>query len=86
MPSDISHLRRRIPDRIAAGLAPKGRRFPSGNAGGVAVPLHGACDMRPVSTVKRPYHMIRALRIYERTSDVQRAVIARAILAAHQGG
>jgi acyl-CoA dehydrogenase len=51
-----------------------------------AVQLHGGDGVRSGATVERLYREIRALRIYEGASDVQRVVIARAVLAAHQGG
>ena len=51
-----------------------------------AVQLHGGDGVRSGATVERLYREIRALRIYEGASDVQRVVIARAVLAAHKGG
>ncbi len=51
-----------------------------------AVQLHGGDGVRSGATVERLYREIRALRIYEGASDVQRVVIARQALAAHQGG
>lgn len=51
-----------------------------------AVQLHGADGVRSGQMVERLYRDIRALRIYEGASDVQRVVIARQALAAHQGG
>ena len=47
----------------------------------MAVQLHGGDGVRHGSTVERLYREIRALRIYEGASDVQRVVIARADLA-----
>ena len=46
----------------------------------IAVQLHGADGVRTGSVVERLYREIRALRIYEGASDVQRIVIARAVL------
>ncbi|WP_299359773.1 acyl-CoA dehydrogenase family protein [uncultured Paracoccus sp.] len=46
-----------------------------------AVQLHGGDGVRVGQTVERLYREIRALRIYEGASDVQRVVIARAALA-----
>ncbi|MGV8985547.1 MAG: acyl-CoA dehydrogenase family protein [Cypionkella sp.] len=46
----------------------------------MAVQLHGGDGVRHGSVVERLYREIRALRIYEGASDVQRVVIARAIL------
>lgn len=51
-----------------------------------AVQLHGGDGVRSGETVEKLYREIRALRIYEGASDVQRVVIARQALAAHQGG
>jgi acyl-CoA dehydrogenase len=48
----------------------------------MAVQLHGGDGVRSGSTVEALYREIRALRIYEGASDVQRLVIARAILEA----
>ncbi len=45
-----------------------------------AVQLHGGDGVRSGSVVERLYREIRALRIYEGASDVQRVVIARAVL------
>lgn len=52
----------------------------------MAVQLHGGDGVRAGSTVERLYREIRALRIYEGASDVQKIIIARASMAAHQGG
>ena len=46
----------------------------------MAVQLHGGDGVRSGSVVERLYREIRALRIYEGASDVQRIVIARAVL------
>lgn len=46
-----------------------------------AVQLHGGDGVRKGSTVERLYREIRALRIYEGASDVQKVVIARQTLA-----
>ena len=46
----------------------------------MAVQLHGGEGVRQGSVVERLYREIRALRIYEGASDVQRVVIARSIL------
>ena len=50
-----------------------------------AVQLHGGDGVRSGQAVERLYREIRALRIYEGASDVQRVVIARQTLAAHEG-
>jgi acyl-CoA dehydrogenase len=47
-----------------------------------AVQLHGGDGVRKGSTVERLYREIRALRIYEGASDVQKVVIARQIIGA----
>ncbi len=46
----------------------------------MAVQLHGGDGVRQGFAVERLYREVRALRIYEGASDVQRLVIARAIL------
>ena len=46
----------------------------------MAVQLHGGEGVRHGSVVESLYREIRALRIYEGASDVQRVVIARSIL------
>jgi len=46
-----------------------------------AVQLHGGDGVRYGETVERLYREIRALRIYEGASDVQRVIIARQTLA-----
>jgi acyl-CoA dehydrogenase len=47
-----------------------------------AVQLHGGDGVRSGATVERLYREIRALRIYEGASDVQKVIIARATLDA----
>ncbi|NUB44582.1 acyl-CoA dehydrogenase family protein [Fertoebacter nigrum] len=47
----------------------------------MAVQLHGGDGVRQGMVVESLYREIRALRIYEGASDVQRVVIARAVLA-----
>jgi acyl-CoA dehydrogenase len=51
-----------------------------------AVQLFGAEGVRCGATVERLYREIRALRIYEGASDVQRVIIARQAMAVHAGG
>ncbi|MEZ5714911.1 MAG: acyl-CoA dehydrogenase family protein [Paracoccaceae bacterium] len=51
-----------------------------------AVQLHGGDGVKSGETVEKLYREIRALRIYEGASDVQRVVIARQALAAFQEG
>ncbi len=51
----------------------------------LAVQLHGGDGVRKGSMVESLYREIRALRIYEGASDVQRVVIARALLAETRG-
>lgn len=50
-----------------------------------AVQLHGGDGVKSGETVERLYREIRALRIYEGASDVQKVIIARQALAAHRG-
>lgn len=50
-----------------------------------AVQLYGGDGVRSGETVERLYREIRALRIYEGASDVQKIIIARQTLGAHQG-
>jgi acyl-CoA dehydrogenase len=45
-----------------------------------AVQLHGGDGVRAGHVVERLYREIRALRIYEGASDVQKVVIARQVL------
>ncbi len=51
-----------------------------------AVQLHGGDGVRKGSIVESLYREIRALRIYEGASDVQKIVIARQTIGAAQGG
>ncbi|MBO9396227.1 acyl-CoA dehydrogenase family protein [Shimia sp. R9_2] len=51
-----------------------------------AVQLFGGDGVKSGEMVERLYREIRALRIYEGASDVQRVVIARQTLAAHAAG
>lgn len=51
-----------------------------------AVQLHGGDGVKSGEMVERLYREIRALRIYEGASDVQRVVIARTAMAEHLGG
>ena len=51
-----------------------------------AVQLHGGDGVRHGQKVEELYRDIRALRIYEGASDVQRVVIARQTLGAFEGG
>ena len=51
-----------------------------------AVQLHGGDGVRTGQTVERLYREIRALRIYEGASDVQKIIIARQTLGAHKEG
>jgi acyl-CoA dehydrogenase len=46
-----------------------------------AVQLHGGRGVETDGIVARLYEDVRALRIYEGASDVQRLLIARAVLA-----
>ena len=50
-----------------------------------ALQLHGGDGVKSGETVERLYREIRALRIYEGASDVQRVIIARQTMAAHSG-
>ncbi len=50
-----------------------------------AVQLHGGDGVKSGETVEKLYREIRALRIYEGASDVQRVIIARAAMAQHLG-
>lgn len=51
-----------------------------------AVQLHGGDGVRAGETVERLYREIRALRIYEGASDVQKVIIARQTLDAARAG
>jgi len=51
-----------------------------------AVQLHGGDGVRSGMAVEKLYREVRALRIYEGASDVQRVIIARQTMAAHLGG
>ena len=51
-----------------------------------AVQLFGGDGVRSGATVERLYREIRALRIYEGASDVQKVIIARQAMALHAGG
>ena len=51
-----------------------------------ALQLHGGDGVKSGETVERLYREIRALRIYEGASDVQKVIIARQTMAAHIGG
>ena len=51
-----------------------------------AVQLHGGDGVRKGCIVESLYREIRALRIYEGASDVQRVVIARQAMTAFEGG
>lgn len=51
-----------------------------------AVQLHGGDGVRSGQTVEQLYREIRALRIYEGASDVQRVIIARQVMTVFQGG
>ncbi len=51
-----------------------------------AVQLHGGDGVRAGEIVERLYREIRALRIYEGASDIQKVIIARQTLAASAGG
>lgn len=51
-----------------------------------AVQLHGGDGVKSGEVVERLYREIRALRIYEGASDVQRVVIARQAMSQHLGG
>ncbi len=51
-----------------------------------SVQLHGGDGVRSGTVVEKLYREIRALRIYEGASDVQKIIIARQTLAAFEGG
>jgi len=51
-----------------------------------AVQLHGGDGVKSGETVEKLYRDIRALRIYEGASDVQRVIIARQTMADFEGG
>lgn len=51
-----------------------------------AVQLHGGEGVRSGTVVEKLYREIRALRIYEGASDVQKIIIARQTLDAHRSG
>jgi len=50
-----------------------------------AVQMHGARGVQVGSTVERLYREIRALRIYEGASEVQRLIVGRETLSQHAG-
>lgn len=50
-----------------------------------AVQLHGGDGVQSGQAVEKLYREIRALRIYEGASDVQRVVIARQVMAQYEG-
>ena len=50
-----------------------------------AVQIHGGSGVERGSVVERLYREVRALRIYEGTSEIQRLVIARTIIKETQG-
>ncbi len=50
-----------------------------------AVQLFGGDGVKSGETVETLYREIRALRIYEGASDVQKVIIARQTMGAHQG-
>jgi acyl-CoA dehydrogenase len=45
-----------------------------------ALQIHGGAGLVRGSTVERLYRDVRALRIYEGTSEIQKLIIARALL------
>ena len=49
-----------------------------------ALQMHGALGVKAGETVERLYREIRALRIYEGASEVQKVVIARQTLADYE--
>ena len=51
-----------------------------------AVQLHGGDGVKSDQSVEKLYREIRALRIYEGASDVQRVIIARQAMNQHLGG
>jgi acyl-CoA dehydrogenase len=50
-----------------------------------AVQIHGGLGVRKGSKVEELYREVRALRIYEGATEVQKILIARALLAAAEG-
>ncbi len=58
------------------------RRQSAQTAIGAAVQLHGAPGVRRGSIVEWLYRGIRALRIHEGATDVQKLVIARTLISA----
>jgi acyl-CoA dehydrogenase len=50
----------------------------------IAVQLHGGEGVRTGSKVEELYREVRALRIYEGASDVQKVIVARQMLADHK--
>lgn len=50
-----------------------------------AVQIHGAPGVTRGHVVERLYREVRALRIYEGTSEIQRSIIARSILTEEEG-
>jgi alkylation response protein AidB-like acyl-CoA dehydrogenase len=51
-----------------------------------AVQFHGACALEHGHPLERLYREVRAPRIYEGASEIQREIIARALFAAREEG
>jgi acyl-CoA dehydrogenase len=50
------------------------------------VQIHGGAGVRRGTRVERLYRQIRALRIYEGASEIQRVIVARQVLKDLGGG
>ena len=67
-----------MPIARIAELAPEAQKVID-----AAVQLHGGDGVKSGQMVEKLYREIRALRIYEGASDVQKVIIARQTLDAH---
>ena len=75
----------------ASGIHPDPHAQPQGHATDeaqkvidMAVQMHGGLGVTRGAKVEELYREIRALRIYEGASEVQRMIIARDLLKEHQ--
>ena len=81
-----AHLRDTTPDARVTREASEAKLFATEAAGRIidnAVQIHGGAGLVFGSVVERLYRDIRALRIYEGTSEIQKLVIAGQLLKAH---
>ncbi|HET9481821.1 MAG TPA: acyl-CoA dehydrogenase family protein, partial [Candidatus Polarisedimenticolia bacterium] len=66
--------------RLASAKAKLYATEAAGRIADEAVQIHGGLGVTRGQVVERIYREVRALRIYEGTSEIQRSIIARAIL------